>query len=127
FERERDILEDGFVLQQLEVLEDGADVPPELRDAPPRGQPGQALARDIDVARGGLLFLQEQPERRGLPRTGRSDQEDELPLLDLDAHVVERGDVFRIRLRDVLEADHQLFDGKVRSALTLSEPSPASS
>src|SRR5438309_2304945 len=60
-ERERDVLEDGLVGQELEVLEDGPDVPPQVRDLP-RAHPLQPFARDEDLALGRLLLLEQEAD-----------------------------------------------------------------
>ena len=60
---------------------------------------------DVSLAR--PILAQDEPEERRLARPGLSDEEDELSLGDVHAHVVESGaDLGRIELGDAVEADH---------------------
>jgi hypothetical protein len=103
--RERDVLVDGARREELEVLEDRADVSAELRDLPVR-HARDVAARDDDLTLGGRLFAQQKAEEGRLPRPGRTDEEDELPLLYVGRHVAERGDATLVDLGHVFEADH---------------------
>ena len=83
-EGERDVLEHGLVGQQLVVLEDVADVAAQVRHLGvghlvdvPAGDPDLALLR--------ALLAVHQPQQRGLARTGRTDEEHELGLGDVEA------------------------------------------
>src|SRR5918998_1049889 len=101
------VLGSGLVRQQLEVLEDGPDVAPVARDLAPRDrrEPGPL---DVDGARRGFDLLEDQAHHRGLARAARPDQEDELSVLYLQVHLLERDRVFGVQLRDVVESDHYL-------------------
>ncbi len=102
------VLGDGLVLQQPEVLEDGADLAAQPRHLPP-GEAVDLLAGDVHPARGGAVLAQHQAQERGLARSGGADEEDELALLDVDRHLVECGaSLAGIGLDDLLEADHRI-------------------
>ncbi len=102
---ERDVLVDGLVGQQLEVLEDTADVATELRDLPV-AQLRDVAPGDDDASRGGLLLPQEEAEEGRFPGARRAHQEDEFTLLDLGRHFAQGGDITLVDLGDVLEANH---------------------
>ena len=105
-EREGDVLGDGLVGQQPEVLEDGADVAAQPRHLP-AGEPVDLLAGDVDPARGGAVLPQHQAQEGRLAGARGADQEDELALLDVDRDVVEGGvGVAGVGLGDLLEANH---------------------
>src|SRR5207248_2225367 len=78
---EGDVVVDALVRQELEVLEDAADVPAQVRDLP-LAELGDVLAGDPDAAGVRLLLLVEEADERRLAGTGRPHQEDELALLD---------------------------------------------
>jgi hypothetical protein len=104
-EREGDVLEHGLVRQQLVVLEDVADVAPQV------GHLGvshlvDVATRDPHLALLGLLLPVHQTQQRALARAGRPDEEDELRLRDVEAGVLECGDLGRVALGHVLELDH---------------------
>ena len=104
-EGEGDVLVHRLVREQLEVLEDAADVAAQVRHLPAR-QLGDVLAGDPDPALLGHLLLVHQPEHRGLARPRGADEEDELALLDVDLGVTKGDDLALVDLRDVLELDH---------------------
>ena len=104
-ERERHVLEDRLVREELEVLEDGAEVAPQVRDLP-RGELPDVLAGHVDLAPGGLLLLQEEPQEGGLPGAGGTHHEHELALADVDVGVIEGDDGVLVGLGDVLALDH---------------------
>ena len=104
-ERERDVLVDRLVGEQLEVLEDAADVAPQLRHLP-RAEAPDVAARDEDPARGRDLVAQQQLQERRLPRARGPDEEDELALQDLEGEVAEGDDVAFVDLGDVFETNH---------------------
>jgi hypothetical protein len=104
-ERERHVLVHGLVREQLEVLEDRAHVAAKVRDLP-RCEVGDVLAGDVDLALARLVLADQQPDQGGLARAGRTDDEDELALLDVDADVVQGNDRILVDLRDVIEFDH---------------------
>src|SRR5438067_1299675 len=77
----RDVRRSGARRQELEVLEHAADVAAQqgnLRTA----QPGEIAAADDDAPSRRLELFQHQPHDRGLSRSGRADDEDELALVD---------------------------------------------
>ena len=105
-EGEGDVLAHRLVGQQPEVLEHAADALP---------QPGHAAARQLghvevvhgDRAPGGHVLAQQEPQERGLARSGGADQEDELAPLDVRRDPVERGARGGlVHLGDAVEADH---------------------
>ena len=105
-EGEGDVLEDGLVGQQAEVLEDGAHLPSQRRDLP-AGQPVEVLAEDVHGPGGRALLAQHQPQQRRLAGAGGADEEDELTLLDLEGAVLDRRPgLGRVQLGDVVESDH---------------------
>jgi hypothetical protein len=104
-EGEGHVLEHRLVGQEPEVLEDAADVAPEVRH-PPFGQVDDVAAGLPDLPGVGQLLAQQQPDERGLARARRSDQEDELALVDLDRYVAQRDGRSLVGLGDVVEADH---------------------
>ena len=104
-ERERDVLEDRLVREQLVVLEDVADVAPQVRHLGVRHVVDVAPG-DPDLAPLGLLLAVHQAQQRALARPGRADEEDELGLRDVEARVPECGDLGRVALGHVLELDH---------------------
>jgi len=44
----------------------------------------------MNIALGGRLFLEDEPQKTRLPRTGSADEKDELPLEYLEADAIER-------------------------------------
>src|SRR5919204_571790 len=105
-ERVGDVLGRGAVRQQLEVLEDTAHVSAQKRHLRAL-EPREVAPADDDAARRRLQLLQEEANHRRLPRPGGADDEDELPLLDHEAHVLERLHPEVVLLRDALEDDHR--------------------
>src|SRR6266545_6825822 len=105
-ERVGDVLGRRSVREELEVLEDTADVAAELRHFRP-AQPSQIAPRDEDSPRGRLEFLQEQADDRRLARAGGADDEHELALVDDEGNVREGGDVRFVDLRHAFEDDHR--------------------
>src|ERR1700686_2094170 len=101
---EGDVLEDGEVGKQLEILKDHADL------APQEGQvaaleAAQVLAFDVDLACGDLLLADQEPDQGRLAGTARSDQEDEVLLGDDECDVAQRYRAIRIFLVHAQEAD----------------------
>src|SRR3954465_2458026 len=74
-QREGDVLGDGLVRQQPEVLEHGADLAPHRRHLP-AVQLAEVATGDEHLAAGGALLAQDQPEERRLAGSGRADEED---------------------------------------------------
>ena len=105
-EGERDVVVDGLVRQQPEVLEHHAEAAAEVGHLAGRDR-GQPLAEHVDLARRGLLLAQHQPQQAGLAAAGRAHQEDELAGADLERHVVQRrARSAAITLGHGVEADH---------------------
>ena len=103
---ERDVVEDGLVGQQPEVLEHHAEVAPEVRHLA-AGERVELLAEHVDLALGGLLLLEHEAEEARLAGTRRAHQEDELPLQHLEAHAAECWSRRSgIRLGDLVETNH---------------------
>src|SRR3546814_8406737 len=100
------VLGDGLVLQQAEVLEDGADLAAQPGHLPPR-EPADLLAGDVDTTRRGAIFAQGEAQEGRLAGAGLADEEDELALLDVDGHLVEGcAGLARVGLGDLFEANH---------------------
>ena len=99
-ERERDVLVHRLVGEQLEVLEDAADVAAQLRDLP-RAEPADVAAGDEHPAVGGDLVAQQELQEGRLPGARRADEEDELALGDLEGELTQGDDVALVGLGDV--------------------------
>ena len=105
-ERERDVLVDRLVREQLEVLEHATDVAAQLRHLP------RAEAADVAARRRGrgrsvaTSSRSKQLEERRLPGARRTDEEDELALGDLEGDVTEGDDIALVDLGDVFESNH---------------------
>ena len=105
-QREGDVLEHRLLLQQPEVLEHAADDLAQAGDVP-AGELVDVELRHPDVARGRRVLGEQQPHERRLARAGRSDEEDELTLVDLERDVVERWPCRRlVLLAHMVEGDH---------------------
>src|SRR5918999_1442207 len=79
--------------------------------------PAEVSPTDDDRPRGRLELLEEQPDHRGLSRSGGPDKEDELALLDHERRALERDHVRLVDLVDVLEHDHRARGGSRGVAL----------
>ncbi len=97
------VLQHGLVGEQVEALEDHADLGPQPGQFPALG--GQRAAVDGD--RPGVDGLQpvDRPAQRGLSGAGGADQYDHLALLDLQIDVLE--DVQRTEVLVDVAQDHQ--------------------
>src|SRR5258708_31287046 len=104
-QREGHVLIDREVGQQLEILENQADLPPVAGKLAPL-HPAQLYTVYEDLALAGLLLPDEQPDERGLACTRRPDEEYEIPFRDDEIDVAESLSSSWIRLEDVLEADY---------------------
>ena len=90
-EREGDVLADRLGRQELEVLEDDADLAPHLGHLA-AAELGHVLAVEDDRAARRELVADEQLDERRLARAGRPDEEDEVALGD-DQVDVAQGDL----------------------------------
>ncbi len=106
FHRERDVLVDGAVGQELEVLEDAPDVAAQLGHFPVTQLRDVAPGHDNSPG-GGLLLPEQEPQEGGFPRPGRTDEEDEFALLHLGGDVSQRADIALVDLGNVLEENHR--------------------
>src|SRR5581483_1695284 len=87
-QRIRDVLGGGTAREQLEVLEDTADVAPKhghLRAL----EPSELAAADHDLAARRLELLEEQADKRRLAGARGADDEHELALVDVERHIPE--------------------------------------
>ena len=91
----RDVVVDGAVREQLEVLEHHADVPPQLGGLLAR-QRTDVATRDQHLAAGGLDLTQQEPDESALSAAGRAHQEGELAALDRHGGSVEADVAARI-------------------------------
>jgi hypothetical protein len=91
------------VSEEVEGLEHHVHLLTDLRDI---GLPVENVdAVDVDGAAARLLEKVETAEKRALPRTGRTDDRDDLALLDLHADIAQDGDVAE-SFREMLDGDH---------------------
>jgi len=97
---ERHILEDRQVREEVERLEDHADLGPQLGKA--LALRGQGLAVDADLAAGDRLEPVDGAAQRRLARAGRPDDDDDLALVDLQVDVFECVE-FAVMLLDILD------------------------
>ena len=103
---EGDVLKDGLVRQQPEVLEHRSDVAPEVGHLAGRERVQVAAEHDhAPLARG--VFAKDQAQARRLARPRGADEKDELSALHLEVDVAE-GRLVRaaVLLGDVFEPDH---------------------
>ena len=107
-ERERHVLPDRLGRQQLEVLEDDADLAPHLGHLP-SPEPGDILAVEDDLATGRELVADQQLDERRLARARRTDEEDEVALGDDEVDVAQGELAVRVRLRDVVQDEDGPF------------------
>jgi hypothetical protein len=98
-QRERDVLVDGQVRVERVVLEHHGQV------AVPRGLVVDPVVADDHVAGGDVLQPHDHPQQRRLPAARRPDQDHELAVLDVDAHVVDGREAVPVLLDDVLHLD----------------------
>src|SRR2546430_2534977 len=103
-QREGHVLEDGQVGQQLEILEDHADLPPEVRQVAPL-EPAQILPLDVDAAGGRFLLADQEAHERGLPGAAGADEKDEVLLGNFEADIAQRDRAVGIGLLHTLQAD----------------------
>ena len=80
---EGDVVEHGAVREEREVLEDGRRRPLVRR------QVDERLAVEDDVALGRVLVAADHPQRRRLAAARRAEQDDVLPVVDVQVDVVD--------------------------------------
>jgi hypothetical protein len=113
-QREPDVLHAGERGQQVEELEDEADlVAPHARQLVVR-EPAERLVVHADLPRRGAVEPSDQVEERGLAGSGRADDRGHLTPADRQAHIVEGRDVALAieALGDVLDLDHGRTAGR---------------
>ena len=84
---ERDVLQDGLVGEQVERLEDHADLGAQSGEL--LAFLGQEVAVDADLALVDRLEPVDRPTQRGLPGSRRADHDDDLAAVDVDVDVLE--------------------------------------
>src|SRR5262249_24084820 len=99
-ERDRDVVINGPIGDQLEVLEYDAHVAAQRRDAVLR-QPRDVSAEEEDAPVVELLGAVDETEERALPGARRAGDEHELAAFDGERHPTQDGLVRPIRLVDV--------------------------
>jgi hypothetical protein len=100
----RDVVERRLATDQLEVLKDDADRPPQLGNLS-SGQGHEIAAVHDDLAPGGQLASEQQTEEGRLPCARRPRDEDELTTLDVEADVLQRGRALAVALRQMVDLD----------------------
>jgi hypothetical protein len=117
-QRQFDVLLGRQHRHQVVELEDETDVVA----APGRQLPGahrvDALPVDVDLTAAGRIQSADQVEQRGLARTRRAHQCDEVALLDVQVDAVQNLDLFRaalVGLGEVANADQCRHGSGVRS------------
>src|SRR5438477_1687436 len=101
---EGDILEDGEIGEQLEILKDHADLAPQERQMTAL-QAAEVLTLDMDLAGRDLLLADQEADQGRLAGTARSDQEDEVLLWNHERDVAQRHRAIGILLVHALQAD----------------------
>jgi hypothetical protein len=102
--RDPDVLGDGEVREQPDLLEAVADPPAQER----RGLRARVGAVDPDAAAGRLDQPVHEPQRRGLAGARAADQHEQLAALDHQRQVVDR-DPLRIAPGERSQLDHVLL------------------
>src|SRR5205807_6818790 len=98
---ERDVLAHAHVRIERVALKDHGDV------ALARGELVHDAVADPDLAVRDLLETRDHPERRRLAAAGRSHQDDELALADLEVEAVHGEGSVAVDLAHVLEVDRR--------------------
>ena len=105
-EGEGDVLADGLRRQELEVLEDDADLAPHHGHLPAR-QAGKVVAVEDHVAHRGQLVPDQELHQGRLAGAGCADEEDEVALRDDEVDVLQGVAAVRIGLGHVVEHEHR--------------------
>jgi hypothetical protein len=108
------VVEDRHVGEQRVVLEDRVDVALERRPA------RDVFASELHPPRVRTLESGDQPQRRRLPRSGRSEHREELPTPDLEIDVVHRGEVPE-PLREADQTDVRSAGLRTRGVVAVSQ------
>src|SRR6266508_3432756 len=103
-QRERDVLSDGLRREQLEVLEDDADLAPQARD-PGAGHARDVVAIDDDAAGRRQLLADQQSDESRLACARGADEKDEVAGIDPQVDVAQRVRAVGVALADVVELD----------------------
>src|ERR1700694_4682614 len=103
-QREGHVLENGQVGQQLEILKDHADLPPEVRQVTPF-EAAQILALDMNGAGGRLLFPDQEADQRRLAGAAGPDEEDEVLPWNFKGDIAQCDRAVGIGLLHALQAD----------------------
>src|SRR5438552_26108 len=104
---ERDVLEDGETAERARDLKGAADA---AIDDAVRGRACDLVTIELDRARGGHQRAGEHVEDRALARTVRADQAENLALIDLERHAVDRGEATKT-LHQAIDDQHCRFSG----------------
>jgi len=121
-----DVVVDGAVGQQLEVLKDGADVAPQQRDLLVR-QAADVASRDPHLALGRVELADQQLDQGRLAAARRTDQEDELAAPNRQRDSFQGKVATRIDLGDVVELDDRRRSAPDRDLLVVPSPIPTQS
>ena len=90
-EREAHVAERVALHQEVEALENHADIPPGVAELAALER-GHILPVDDDAAAGRRLEQVDAAHQRALARAGEADDTEDLALLDAERHIVERVD-----------------------------------
>ncbi len=104
-QHEGHVLEDRLALQELEVLEDDADGPPQLGDLPLRDR-GHVAPADQDLPLRRQLLAEHELQEGGLARPRGPGEEAELALVDVQRDVGQRRGLPVVLLVDVEGLDY---------------------
>ena len=102
-----EVLADRHVRVERVALEDHRDVPM------PRREVGHVDAVDQDRPGGDVLEAGDHPQQRRLAAPGRPHEDDELPVGDLEADVVDGQEAVAVDLRDALDLDRRHASGAI--------------
>ena len=102
--RQRDVLEDRQVREEVELLEHHPHLGPYVVEV--RADVGQGEAVHDDLALGGDLQQVDAAQHRGLSRPAGTDDDDHLALGDVEVDGAHGVDRLVERLGDTLQADH---------------------
>src|SRR6266849_217570 len=101
---EGNVLEDRQVGQQLEILEDHADLPPQVREMAPL-EAAQILPLDMDGAGGRLLLADQEADQRRLAGAAGTNEKHEVLLGNFEGDIAQGNGAVGIGFLDALQAD----------------------